>query len=188
MAGVFPKAQARTDRAIGWLAAGLAICGGLVLVAITLLTVISITGRALVFAGLRPVTGDFELVEAGVAFAVFAFLPWCQFRRGHVTADLVAERFGPRGQAGFSCLGNLFMTLAAALIAWRLSFGLLDRIAYGETSFLLGFPLWWPYAACLVGSALFVLTSAYTVWRSLNEMLGEGESAAMRPTGSEGGA
>ena len=77
---------------VGWLldrgAAGLAFCGGVVLVAIALTTVISIVGRALIPIGLSPIRGDFELVEMGVAVAVFGFLPWCQLNRGHITVDV----------------------------------------------------------------------------------------------------
>jgi hypothetical protein len=49
------------------LARMMAIAGGIVLAAITVLTVVSITGRSLVPIGLAPVPGDFELVEAGTA-------------------------------------------------------------------------------------------------------------------------
>lgn len=42
-----------------------AIVGGIVLVALTLMIVASITGRALIGLGLGPVPGDFELVEMG---------------------------------------------------------------------------------------------------------------------------
>ena len=42
-----------------------AIVGGVVLCAITLMSVTSITGRALSGVGLGPVPGDFELVEVG---------------------------------------------------------------------------------------------------------------------------
>ena len=50
--------------------------GAAVLTALAALTVASIAGRALSGFGLGPVPGDFELVEAGTALAVFAFLPW----------------------------------------------------------------------------------------------------------------
>jgi hypothetical protein len=44
------------------LAKWLAIAGGVVLVAITVMTSFSIIGRALSWVGLGPVPGDFELV------------------------------------------------------------------------------------------------------------------------------
>ena len=49
---------------------------------IALMSVASIVGRALsgLGLGLGPVPGDFELVEAGTALAVFCFLPWCHLK------------------------------------------------------------------------------------------------------------
>ena len=57
-----------TSRLLAWF-------GGCMLSALALLSVVSISGRALSVAGLGPVPGDFELVEAGTALAVFCFLP-----------------------------------------------------------------------------------------------------------------
>jgi hypothetical protein len=52
------------SRAMAWL-------GAVVLSLIALMSVVSIIGRALSGFGLGPVPGDFELVEAGTALAVF---------------------------------------------------------------------------------------------------------------------
>lgn len=159
------------ERLLERLSAWLAIAGGAALVALTVITVVSIAGRALIFAGLGPIPGDYELVEAGTAFAIFAFLPWCQLKRGHVTVDLFLARFGARLNAGVDLVANILMTLASGLIAWRLWLGMLDKKAYGETTFILQFPLWWPYAAALAGAGFAVVVCAYTVWRSLDETL-----------------
>ena len=66
-----------------------AIVGGIVLVAMTLMVVASVAGRAMIGLGLGPVPGDFELVEVGVGIAIFYFLPWCYLRGGHATVDLL---------------------------------------------------------------------------------------------------
>ena len=50
-----------------------AIVGGIVLVALTIMIVVSIVGRSLIGLGLAPVPGDFELVEMGTAVAVLLF-------------------------------------------------------------------------------------------------------------------
>ena len=55
----------RIERWVETLARLTALAGGLVLTALVVVTVVSVTGRSLVFAGLAPVPGDFELVEAG---------------------------------------------------------------------------------------------------------------------------
>ena len=67
------------------------------------------------------------------------------------------------------------MTAAAALIAWRLQAGMVDKAAYLETTFILRLPVWWGYAGSLVGAWSFALVGLYTAWRSLNEWMGRGE-------------
>lgn len=146
-----------------------AMLGGLVLVALVAMTVFSVVGRALSGVGLGPVPGDFELVEAGSAFAIFCFMPWCQMRRGHVTVDVLVAYLGPRLDALLGAVGNLLTGGVGALIVWRLWFGLVDKMQYSETTFILQFPVWVAYALCLPGAVLFPLVSLYTAWRSLEE-------------------
>lgn len=149
------------SRMVTWLARALAVLGGLVLVAITALTVASILGRSLISFGLGPVPGDYELVEAGTGFAVFAFLPWCQLNRAHATVD-VFTRFLPDGaNRVIDLVSELLMTAVTVLIAWRLWVGMMDKMGYGETTFILQFPLWWCFALGMAGAAVAVLVSLY---------------------------
>lgn len=153
-----------------WLARALAILGGIVLVAITVLTVVSIGGRALISFGLRPIPGDFELVEAGTGFAVFAFLPWCQLMRGHATVDLFTSFFPDWVNRVIDLVTELLMTAVIVLIAWRLWFGMLDKIRYNETTFILQFPVWWGYAAAMAAAAVGVLVSFYMLFVRVREV------------------
>jgi len=77
------------NKLIYGLSRSMAWFGSLVLVGIALMSVASIVGRALSGFGLGPVPGDFELVEAGTALAVFCFLPWCHLKGGHAVVDLL---------------------------------------------------------------------------------------------------
>ncbi|MEC9344905.1 MAG: TRAP transporter small permease [Pseudomonadota bacterium] len=144
----------------------LALAGGLVLVALIALTATSIAGRGLIAFGLDAVPGDFELVEAGAAFAVFSFMPWCQLNRGHMTVDIFAGLFGRRLNAAIDLASALLLTAVTGLLAWRHMLGMLDRRAYEEVSFILQLPLWWFYAASLAGLVLFVATSLFSVWQA----------------------
>ena len=161
----------RISVAVERLARLLAILGGLVLVAVTALTVASIAGRAFTRQGLGPVPGDFELVEALTAFAVFAFLPWCQLRRGHATVDVFTRMLPERANRLIDLVCEVLMTAVVVLIAWRLWYGMADKLRYGETTFILQFPLWWSYAAAFAAAAAGVLVSAYAVLRRLREFL-----------------
>jgi len=157
------------ERVLERLSIGLALVGGVVLVALVVITVVSVTGRALISVGLGPIPGDFELIEAGTGFAIFAFLPWCQMRRGHVTVDILMARLSTRTNLIIDIVANVLMTAAAGLVLWRLYLGMLDKMSYGETTFILQFPVWWPYSAALVGATVFVLVCAFTVVRSVHE-------------------
>jgi len=171
MRGIAPESEAAVGRVVGGLAKLMALAGGILLGALAVMSVVSITGRAFARAGLGPVPGDFELIEAGCAVAIFAFLPWCQFRQGHVTVDLLAAYMPARLWAALAVVGNIAMSLVAIIVTWYLWLGFLDKLAYGETSMILQMPVWWGYAAGSVAAIIFVITCLYTVWRSLNEAI-----------------
>lgn len=150
----------------------LAILGGVILTALALMTVVSIIGRALIFLGLGPVPGDFELVEQGVGVAIFWFLPWCMLQRGHVTVDILFDRF-PRGvQAVLTLIGNLILAAIAIVIARQLWLGLSEKLAYGDTTWILGIPIWYGYSLAMVGAALFVVTALWVVFMDLRAVIG----------------
>ncbi|MFV0360483.1 TRAP transporter small permease [Tropicimonas sp.] len=166
---------------IAWLARAMALLGGLVLSLLVLLTCISVSGRglntlghsdlmrgvsaaaadALVASGVGPVPGDFELVEAGIAFAVFAFLPICQLRGGHATVDIFAARMPGCVNRFLAAFWEVAMALLIVLIAWRLWLGMEDKRGYGEITYLLQFPVWWAYAASFVAAFAASVVAAY---------------------------
>jgi TRAP-type C4-dicarboxylate transport system permease small subunit len=158
------------DTPVGRLVRGLAtvaaIAGGTVLVALTIITVLSIIGRALIPFGLGPVTGDFELVQAGVLFAVFVFLPWCHLERGHAIVEILTDRFPLRYSAILEFIWDVVMFVAAALIAWRHWAGLTDKIGNGESTLLLRMPLWVVYSGGMIGATLLTIVAAYCAVRS----------------------
>lgn len=135
-------------------AEGLALLGGLLLLALALMVTASVGGRALIPLGLGPVPGDFELVEMGSAIVVFFFLPWCHLRGGHAAVDLLYTHFPRAAQRWVLAAGDGLMLLVWLVLTWRLALGLLDKWRSAETTFILQLPLWWAYAACLVAAML----------------------------------
>lgn len=170
----------KRSAAIEWLARALAILGGLVLILITLLTVVSITGRSMVDWGLGPIPGDFELVEAFTAFAIFAFLPWCQLTRGHASVDVFTNFLSDRANRAIDLINELLMTIIIVLIAWRLWYGMLDKMAYNETTFILQFPVWWGFAAAMVAAVVGVIVSVYMLAVRVGEVMSG--KPAFKPT------
>lgn len=168
--------EAPLGRLVVGLARLMAWLGGAVLIGIVLLVVVSVTGRALLWAGLRPIRGDYELVSAGIGFAIFAFLPWAHLTRGHAVVTLLSDRFGPLINRWLVVITDTMMLVAAAFVAWRLYYGMLDKYAYNETTLLLRMPLGWSYTAALVGAVIFVLVAFYVLGRSLSYAIaGENE-------------
>ncbi len=161
-------------------ARAMAVSGGLVLSILIVITCLSVAGRALntVFhgwigdlmpimsqwfldLGVGPILGDFELVEAGVAFAIFASMPLCQITAGHASVDIFTNIL-PRGINRFlRMIVEIVFAAVLVLIVWRLYEGMLSKRGYGETTFLLQFPIWWAYAASLVGAAAAAISGIY---------------------------
>ena len=158
-------------RLVHGLAKAAAVCGGCVLLAATVITVISIIGRGLVPVGLRPIPGDFEMMQSAVLFAIFAFLPWCHLERGHAVVAIVTDAFPVRLGAFAEFVWDLVMLVAAIFIAWRLWAGLLDKYGNGEATFILRLPLWVSYSGGLVGALAFVAVAGYCVVRSGRNIL-----------------
>lgn len=160
------RQEGMAGRAVTALARAAAIAGAMVLVLLVALTVASIVGRSMIPFGLQPIAGDFELVELAMGPVVFAFLPWCHLTGGHASVDILTARFGAAAQRVILLVGDLLMLAAALLIAWRLWLGMLDKLAYAETTFIREIPVWWAYAAALPGACVFVLVAAWCAWRS----------------------
>ena len=164
-------------RAVHGLAKLSAVLGGLVLVGMVLMVVVSIIGRALLWLGLKPISGDYELVSLGMGFAVFAFLPWAHLKRGHAIVSLVTDSFGALANRIILVITDAMMLIAASFIAWRLYFGMMDKFAYNETTLLLRLPLGWGYAAGFYGAVVGVIVAAFVLGRSLtNLVLGRSEA------------
>ena len=153
-------------RLIHGLAKVLAIAGGLVLISVVVVVVVSVIGRTLIWAGLRPISGDYEIVEAGVLFAIFAFMPWCHLMRGHAIVGVVTDHLSPRVNLVIELFMDVLMLTVATFIAWRHWHGMMDKFSYQETTFILRMPLWWPYATGMIGAAAFVIVAVYVVARS----------------------
>jgi len=168
----------------------MALLGGLVLCALILLVCLSVLGRAmngvlhgpvaqvapglataLLDWGVGPINGDFELVEAGVAFAIFAFLPLCQITSGHAAVDVFVTRMPAGFDRFLRAIAELAFAVVLVVIAWRLYDGMMSKRGYGETTFLLQFPVWWAYLASLSGAVVAALVGVYMAAMRLTEFL-----------------
>ena len=165
--------------------------GGVVLAALILVICLSVLGRGIntmmhngffqtnlkgladlvLSTGVGPILGDFELVEAGVAFAIFAFIPFCQITQGHATVDILTASFSERTNRVLVMLAEALFCAVLALIAWRLFDGMMSKKSYGETTFLIQFQVWYGYAVCMPPAILAVCVSGYLAVMRAAEML-----------------
>ncbi|GAB4435841.1 MAG: hypothetical protein OHK0026_00480 [Rhodocyclaceae bacterium] len=145
-----------------------ALAGGLLLVAVSAMSVASIASRWL---GAGPLLGDFELVQLACAVSVSAFLPWCQMLRGHVLVDFFTNGLGRRARAVLDAIGNAALAAVAALLAWRIALGMIGIRQAAESTMLLGVPIWYAYALMLPSFALLSLAAAHTAARELGRAL-----------------
>ncbi|WP_187430559.1 hypothetical protein ROLI_036910 [Roseobacter fucihabitans] len=186
-------------RAIRTLAQATAIMGGLVLVALILLMTLSIIGRSLnkllhsdlaaqwiagpsqwlLDLGIGEVQGSYELLEAGVAFAIFSFFPICQLYGAHATVDIFTSRLPARLNRGIVAFWEVVLTAALILISWRLYEGMQRYIGNGETTFFLQFPVWWSYSASFVASVVICIVALYCAVMRVGESL---SGRALLPT------
>lgn len=149
------------------LSRGLAWFGAAVLLLIAIMSVISIVGRAFSFAGLGPVPGDFELVEAGTALVVFCFMPWCHLKMGHATVDMFWGFYPAAMKRVLTTVSDAFMMLVWLLLIWRMGVATLEYYHNGETTFILHMPVWFGYAASMVPA---VFGCVIYVWRLLEDL------------------
>ena len=141
--------------------------GSLMLVVIAVMSVTSIIGRALSGFGLGPVPGDFELVEAGTALAVFCFLPWAHLKRGHAVVDMLWGSYPPAMRRVLDILADALMLFVWLRLVWRRSIARGEYRHNGEVSFILQMPVWWGYAASMLPALVGLVAYAWRLLESL---------------------
>ncbi|MEC7765294.1 MAG: TRAP transporter small permease [Pseudomonadota bacterium] len=160
------------------LSKALAIVGGIVLSVLILIVVVSIIGRE---TGLGAVTGDYEIVEAGMAFAIFAFLPYAQMTGAHATVDIFTNVLSTKVQAWLVAIIEVVFAIALIIIAVQLFGGFESKLRTGQTTLLLQFPVWWGYAAAFAAA---VVGGVVGVWHAMVKVT---EAATGKIIAVEGG-
>jgi len=151
----------------------MAILGALILSFLIVMTCVSVLGRelngllnssfaqtyapalskTLLDAGVGPVLGDFELLENMMPFAIFAFLPLAQVSSSHATVDVFTVFFPESALSWMRAITEIVFAIVLILFAYKLYEGMQAKMRYGETTYLIQFPVWWAYAAA-VGAAV----------------------------------
>lgn len=137
-----------------------ALLGGVVLLAVVLMTTVS---AVMGFLLASPFPGYFELTEMGVAIAAFAFLPYCQLTFSNVSADIFTQNAGPTVNRWLSRLGSFIAFIFSLLLIWRMFVGLKDYQTYLETTTILQIPIWYAFVPTLGSLILLALAAVVTL-------------------------
>ncbi len=168
-----------------------AYLGGLMLTLLVVMTCVSVVGRklndllhdmvadgnmaglaqALLDANIGAINGDFELIEAGIAFSIFAFLPLCQITNGHASVDIFTSKLSARTNRVLRAVIEVVFAMVLVLIAVQLSSGMFSKLRSGQTTFLLQFPVWWAYALSLTGAVTAAIVAIYMALIRIMESL-----------------
>ncbi len=135
-----------------------AFAGGVVFTGLVVMSVVSIVGRKLASA---PVPGDVEVLQLCAAFASASFFAYTHLMHGDVKVDFFTTRLAPAKRAFLDAAGSLLVGLFGALIAWRAGAGALSVKEAGETTAVLGWPVWIGQILMVPGFVLLALAGFY---------------------------
>ncbi len=162
--GAEPSAALRAFGPVGHLlfraSKVLAITGGLIFVAIVIMSIVSIVGRKLYSA---PVPGDVEMLQMAAAFASASFFAYCHLNGGDVKVDFFTAKASEKTVHRLDAFGSFLVGAFGALITWRAGVGALAIKEAGETSMILGWPVWVAQMLMLPGFLLLALAGFYMV-------------------------
>ena len=169
------------------IATGWALLGGVILLAIVLVTSANAGAFALdrlarPFGGnVGALPGYEDFVRLAISAAALMMMPYCQLRRGHLAVDLFfrgAEHDGRRLLDRLWLLGMAGLTL---FLAYWMLLGMLETRADGALSRVLGWPEWPFY---LPGLASLLLWAPIALW----QLAGDNATSGVSPeTSSETG-
>jgi len=163
--------RSRAEGPEGWIehwlrriCAAYAICGGLIIVGLVILSIVSIVGRKV---SSMPVAGDMEVLQMCAAVAASTFFAHCSLGRGDIRVDFFTQWLNPKATAKLDTLGFSFIAAMAALILWRTAAGAIALKEVGETSPILAWPVWIAQALMVPGFGLLTLAASFMAFKTL---------------------
>ena len=160
----------------------LAIAGGLVFVGLVGMELVSIVGRKL-FSWTVP--GDVEILQMCAAFASAAFFAYCHMVSGDVKVDFFTHHLAPAKVALLDAAGSLLVGAFGAVLTWRTAAGAVSLQEVGETSAILGFPVWIAQALMIPGFALLAVAGFFMAGRLVRAAVLERDRQAQDRPSSE---
>jgi TRAP-type C4-dicarboxylate transport system permease small subunit len=146
-----------------------ALVGSFIAMLVAVMSVYSIIGRAFLS---KPLFGDVELTQLGIAASISLCLPWCQLHRGNILVDFFTQSTSARTRQILDSAGAFLMAAMCVLLAWRTTMGALAVSSAAETSMILGLPMWWAYVSLAPG---LLLSALVALWQAALLLVGHDE-------------
>ena len=154
-----------------------AVAGGAAASALALMTVVSVVMRATVSL---PIPGDVELMQMGIALCISLCLPWCQLHHCNIIIDFFTDKLPQRSTRALDGIGSLLLAVMCVLLSLRTAAGAVAVREAGETTMIIGLPMWWAYAMLAPG---LMLTALIALWQGQRQLRGLGVDAPAPPEG-----
>jgi len=145
----------------------MALAGVLLGLAVALSTATSIVGRYFLS---KPIFGDVEIVQLGIALCISLCLPCCQWQRANIIVDFFTQRLQEKSISRLDGVGALLIALVYALLAWRSGIGARSVHEAQEATMILDLPMWWAYAGLVPG---LTLSAVIATWQSQRLLSGQ---------------
>jgi TRAP-type C4-dicarboxylate transport system permease small subunit len=142
------------------------VCGGLIALAVGLMTVYSVAQRALIT---KPLAGDIELVQFGIALSISLCIAWCQLRGSNIIVDFFTQKATLKTNRWLDAVGCVFMALMYGVLSVRTLYGALAVSSAHETTPTLDLPMWWTYACLAPGLGLACIVAVIQAWMHFTE-------------------
>lgn len=147
-----------------------ALAGGMLIVAIMLVTSVNVTGFALDrFARLAGgsvsgLPGYEDFVSLAISSAALLFMPYCQLRRGHVNVELFVSMLPHAVRRLLDRLWLLATMLVTLALAYWMVYGVLETRSDNVRSAILGWPVWPFYLPGIVSLVLWAAVALMQIF------------------------
>jgi TRAP-type C4-dicarboxylate transport system permease small subunit len=132
----------------------LALAGGATMLVAIAITLVSVVGR---YGFGEPVPGDYEAVELICAVGIFLFFPYAHATSSNIVVEFFTVKLPQRPKRLLDLIHDVLFALVAALLAWRLAIGLVQKFQSGESTMLIRIPFWWSYSFAVASMILLCL-------------------------------
>lgn len=136
----------------------MAISGGVLLIVLIIMSLISIISRKLGYGSLY---GDIELMEAGSAVAIAAFFPYCTLMAEHLKVDFFTNRLSTQTRRRIDGLCDLLLGMVSLMLTVYTAASVIETWHSQEVTPLVSLPLWLPVMLLLPGLGLMALAGLY---------------------------